>query len=101
LETSTTSIDRNLPPSYVPILEPSFDSTYVPSSIPSSIPSMEPSLEPSTASVAATYNDDGPTKAIIFFSCYNLQLPLGTEIFILLLEAHNSKPSIPFITTSI
>jgi len=57
-----------LPPSSVPSLEPSF----VPSSIPSSIPSMEPSLEPNTASVAATYNDDGPTKAIISSSCHNL-----------------------------
>jgi hypothetical protein len=72
LKTSTAPVDGNLPPSSVPILEPSFDSTSVPSSIPSSIPGMEPSLEPSTASVAATYNDDGPTKAIIFCSCYNL-----------------------------
>jgi hypothetical protein len=78
-----------LPPSSLPSLEPSFDS----SSIPSSIPSMEPSLEPSTSSVTATYEDDGPTKAIISSYCHNLRLPMGTEIFILLLEAHNSKPS--------
>jgi hypothetical protein len=68
LEPSTTPVDGSLPPSSVPILESSFDSTSVPSSIPSSISCMEPSLEPSTASVDATYNDDGPTKSYhIFF----------------------------------
>jgi hypothetical protein len=44
-------------------------------------------LEPSTATVAATDNDDGPTKAIIFSSCHNLRLLVGTEIFILLSSA--------------
>jgi hypothetical protein len=87
----------------VPSLEPSLRSkTALSSPVPSSIPSsnicpslksslemsylhasMKPSWEPSTASVAATYNDDGPTKAIIFSSYHNLRLPVGTEIFIL------------------
>jgi hypothetical protein len=47
LESSTASVDGNLPPSSVPSLEPSFDLSYVPSLILSSIPSREPISETS------------------------------------------------------
>jgi hypothetical protein len=48
LETSTAFVNGNLPPSSVPSLEHSFDSSTVPSLIPSPVPSLEPSLIPST-----------------------------------------------------
>jgi hypothetical protein len=94
---SFDTINDALSPRSVPSLEPSLDSNVAPSAIHRSAQIIfsisEPSLEPSTASIAATDNDDGPTKAIIFSSCHNLRLPVGTEIFILLLAAPNSKPS--------
>jgi hypothetical protein len=93
LETSTAYVNKTLPPSSVPSLEPTFDSSYVPSLIQSSIPSMEPILETSTVFLAGTVNDDGPTKAIISSYCHNLRLPVGTEIFILLFAVPNSEPS--------
>jgi hypothetical protein len=81
---------------------------------PRSFPSLEPrlksSLSMSSIHAAATdinvkshfkdyyyrcsnVYDDSPSKAIIFSSCHNLRLPVGMEIFILLLTAHSSEPS--------
>jgi hypothetical protein len=61
--------------------------------VPSFEPSLKSSLATSTVSVAAIVNDDATTKAILFSSCHNLRLPVGMQIFILLLVAPNSDPS--------
>jgi hypothetical protein len=102
----------------VPSLEPSLRSnTALISPVPSSIPSrdirpcLKSSVLMSSSHANATDTDvksyfkdyyyrrsnvynDSPSKAIIIFSsCHNLRLPVGMEIFILLLAAHNSEQS--------